>query len=47
MVGDAEALINLKKFDEAGKVLDRFYRQFPKSDQKPKADELRNRLRMN
>jgi len=45
MVGHAEALINGKKYDEASKVLDKFYKLFPKSDQKSKADALINRIK--
>lgn len=41
MIGHAEALINAKKPDEALKVLDKFYKLFPKSDLKSKADNLR------
>jgi len=40
MIGEADALINAKKNDEAKKVLDRFYKLFPKSTLKSKADNL-------
>lgn len=42
MIGEAEALIAAKKNDEALKVLDKFYKLFPKSDLKSKADNLRS-----
>jgi len=45
MVGQADAYINGKKYDEAKKILDRFYKLFPKSDQKSKADRLNNKIR--
>jgi outer membrane protein assembly factor BamD len=44
MVGQAEAFINGKRYDDAKKVLERFYKLFPKSDQKSKADKLRSRI---
>jgi outer membrane protein assembly factor BamD len=44
MVAEAEALINAKKYDEAKKVLDRFYKLFPKSNLKSKADGLRRSI---
>lgn len=40
MIGEADALINAKKNDEAKKVLERFYKLFPKSTLKSKADNL-------
>ena len=40
MVGHAEALINGNKFNDASKLLEKFYKLFPKSDQKSKADSL-------
>jgi outer membrane protein assembly factor BamD len=40
MLGEAEALINAKKNDEAKRVLERFRRLFPKSTLKSKADNL-------
>ncbi|MCI0448910.1 MAG: outer membrane protein assembly factor BamD [Chlorobi bacterium] len=45
MVGEAEALINGKKYDRAKEVLEKFYKLFPKSDQKSKADRLLSRLK--
>jgi outer membrane protein assembly factor BamD len=45
MVGHAEALINGKKYDEAAKVLEKFYKLFPKSDQKTKADQLEKKIK--
>jgi outer membrane protein assembly factor BamD (BamD/ComL family) len=47
MVGQAEAYINGKKYDEAKKILERFYKLFPNSDQKSKADRLSSRIREN
>jgi outer membrane protein assembly factor BamD len=44
MVAEAEALMNSKKFEEAKKVLDRFYKLFPKSNLKSKADNLKRSL---
>ena len=40
MIGEADALINAKKNDEAKRVLERFYKLFPKSKLKSKADNL-------
>lgn len=45
MVGQAEAFISGKKYDDAKKVLEKFYKLFPKSDQKSKADRLNSRIR--
>ncbi len=42
MLGHAEALINSKKYDEAVKVIDKFYKLFPKSKLKGRADSLMN-----
>jgi outer membrane protein assembly factor BamD len=47
MLGHAEALINLYKYKEADKILERFYKTFPKSDQKHRADELRSKTHLN
>jgi outer membrane protein assembly factor BamD len=44
MIGHADALINAKKFEEAGKVLDKFYKLFPKSKLKSKADSLKRNI---
>jgi outer membrane protein assembly factor BamD len=44
MVGQADAYINGRKYEEAKKVLDKFYKLFPKSDQKTKADRLKSRI---
>jgi outer membrane protein assembly factor BamD len=44
MVGQAEAFINGRRYDDARKVLDKFYKLFPKSDQKSKADRLNSRI---
>jgi outer membrane protein assembly factor BamD len=44
MVNQAEALINLKKYNEATEVLDKFYKLFPNSKQRAKADKLKNNL---
>lgn len=40
MIGHAEALIAEKKYDLATGVLDKFYKLFPKSNLRPKADLL-------
>jgi len=40
MVAQADAYINGRKYEEARKVLDKFYKLFPKSNQKSKADRL-------
>jgi outer membrane protein assembly factor BamD len=47
MLGHAEALINGKKNAEALKVLDKFYKLFPKSKLKSKADNLRSLAKNN
>lgn len=47
MVGHAEALINGKKYDDAKKVLEKFYKYFPKSELKAKADKLSDRIKEN
>ncbi len=44
MVGQADAYVNGKKYEEAKKVLDKVYKLFPKSDQKAKADRLKSRI---
>ncbi len=44
MIGHADALINAKKYEEAGKVLDKFYKLFPKSKLKSKADSLKRNI---
>lgn len=44
MVGQAEAFLNGKKYDEAKKVLEKFYKLFPKSELKTKADRLNSRI---
>jgi len=44
MLGHAEALINIKKSEEAKKVLDRFYKLFPGSTLKSRADRLKSNL---
>lgn len=44
MIGHADALINAKKTEEAGKVLDKFYKIFPKSKLKSKADSLKRNI---
>ncbi len=44
MVGHAEALIERKKYDEAKAVLDKFYKLFPKSKSKSKADRLKRSI---
>ena len=47
MVGHAEALVNGKKYDDAKKVLEKFYKLFPKSDLRSKADKLTLRIKEN
>jgi outer membrane protein assembly factor BamD len=47
MLGHAEALINGKKYDDAKKVLDKFYKLFPKSELKSKANRLSDRIKEN
>lgn len=44
MLGQVEALVTIKKNNEAKKVLDRFYKLFPNSDLKTKADKLKNTI---
>jgi outer membrane protein assembly factor BamD len=44
MLGQVDALINARKTDEAKKVLERFYKLFPKSNLKSKADNLKRNL---
>lgn len=45
MVGQADAYINGKKYDDAKRVLDKFYKLFPNSKLKPKADRLYSRAK--
>jgi outer membrane protein assembly factor BamD len=40
MVGQADAFISGRRYTDGNKVLNRFYKLFPKSDQKSKADKL-------
>lgn len=40
MVAQADAYYNGRRFEEARKVLDKFYKLFPKSNQKSKADRI-------
>jgi outer membrane protein assembly factor BamD len=42
MVGHVEALLGSHKYADAQKVLDRFYKLFPNSDLRNKADKLKN-----
>lgn len=44
MVGQAEAYVNAVKYSEANKVLERFYKLFPNSNQKAKADRLKRKI---
>lgn len=44
MVGQAEAYLNGRRYDDARKVLDKFYKLFPKSDLKSRADRLGSRI---
>ena len=46
MVGNAEALMNGRRYEDAVKVLDRFYKLFPKSDLKAKADKIRRNIQL-
>lgn len=45
MVEEAEALINGKRYDQAKSVLEKFYKLFPKSELKSKADRLLSRIK--
>jgi outer membrane protein assembly factor BamD len=44
MIGHAEALISIKKYSEAKQVLEKFYKLFPKSNLKSKADNLKRSI---
>jgi outer membrane protein assembly factor BamD len=44
MLGHAEALINSYKYNEAGKVLDKFYKLFPNSKLKSQANKLKQQI---
>ena len=44
MIGQAEAYISGKKFNDAKKVLDKFYKLFPNSNLKSKAEKLSSRI---
>jgi len=44
MVGQAEAYFNGFKYEEAKKILERFYKVFPKSNAKSRADKLKGKL---
>lgn len=44
MLGQAEAYISSRKYEEARKVLDKFYKLFPKSALKSKADRLKSKI---
>ncbi|MBL8017867.1 MAG: outer membrane protein assembly factor BamD [Ignavibacteria bacterium] len=45
MVGQAEAYINGKRYEDAKRVLEKFYKLFPKSSLKNKADRLNSRIK--
>ena len=45
MVGQAEAYMNGRKYEEAKKVLEKFYKLFPNSQLKSKADKLGSKIR--
>ncbi len=45
MVGQADAYINGRKYEDAKKVLDKFYKLFPNSTLKSKADKLSGRIK--
>ena len=47
MVGQAEAYINGKRYKDAKKVLEKFYKLFPNSGLKSKADKLSSRIKEN
>ncbi len=47
MVAQAEAYINGRKYEEAKKVLEKFYKLFPNSTLKAKADKLSSRIKEN
>ncbi len=44
MLGHADALISAGKYEEAEKVLERFYKLFPKSSLKSRADKLKRSI---
>ncbi|MGH2574587.1 MAG: outer membrane protein assembly factor BamD [Ignavibacteria bacterium] len=44
MAGQIEALINLKKVDEAKRVIEKFYKLFSKSPLKSKVDKFKNSI---
>ena len=44
MLGHVEAYIDGKKYDDAKLLLDKFYKLFPKSDLKSKADKLKRSI---
>lgn len=45
MVGQADAFINGRRFEDAKKVLEKFYKLFPNSNLKTKADRLNSRIK--
>lgn len=44
MLGHVDAYINARKYEDARLLLEKFYKLFPKSDLKPKADKLRRSI---
>ncbi len=47
MVGQAEAYLNGRKYEDAKKVLEKFYKLFPNSTLKAKADKISSRIKEN
>ncbi len=45
MVGQAEAYMNGRKYEEGKKVLEKFYKLFPNSTLKSKADKINSRIK--
>ncbi len=45
MVGQADAYINGKRYEDAKRVLEKFYKLFPKSNLKSKADRLSSKIK--
>lgn len=44
MVGQAEAFINGRRYDDAKKVLEKFYKLFPNSNLKTRANRLTSKI---
>ena len=45
MIGQADAYINGRKYEDAKRVLDKFNKLFPNSNLKNKANTLQNRIK--